>query len=324
MTGRQRFLETIRYGRPDRVPYFEEGIRDEVLERWRKQGLPEGTDVSDLLPTDHRERIGVNLEPIPPLDDAPAYELTVAELRARLDPTDERRLPDDWEAKVAAWRDRDHVLELPLHRGYFLSMGVRGWARFPGAVYPLKDDPAKVRAILDTYAECYAVLADRILSQIDVDMVSFSEPIGGNDGPLLGPSHYETFCLESYRGVMETCRRHGVPVLTLVTYANARDLVGSILKYGFDCLWGCEVNVDAMDYRSLRQEFGRDLRLIGGIDLDALLGGKESIRHEVMAKVPPLLEQGGYVPLADGRVRENVPFENYRYYRELLAEVCGR
>ena len=77
-----------------------------------------------------------------------------------------------------------------------------------------------------------------------------------------------------------------------------------------------------MDYRSLREAFGPDLRLIGGIDLDVLLGGKEAIRREILAKVPPLLEQGGYVPLADGRVRSNVPFESYRYYRELLAQVC--
>ena len=76
-----------------------------------------------------------------------------------------------------------------------------------------------------------------------------------------------------------------------------------------------------MAYRRLRREFGRDLRLIGGIDLDVLLRDKRAIRREIMFKVPPLLEQGGYIPLADGRVRENVPFENYVYYRRLLEKV---
>jgi hypothetical protein len=33
------------------------------------------------------------------------------------------------------------------------------------------------------------------------------------------------------------------------------------------------------------------------------------------------LKQGGYIPLADGRVREDVPFENYVYYRQLLERV---
>jgi hypothetical protein len=30
MDSRERFLETLRYGSPDRVPCFEEGIREEV------------------------------------------------------------------------------------------------------------------------------------------------------------------------------------------------------------------------------------------------------------------------------------------------------
>ena len=76
-----------------------------------------------------------------------------------------------------------------------------------------------------------------------------------------------------------------------------------------------------MDYRNLRREFGRDLRLIGGIDLDALRRDKEAIRREVEEKVPPLVADGGYVPLADGRVRSDVPYENYVYYRTLLQKI---
>jgi hypothetical protein len=37
MNSRERFRETMRYGAPDRVPYFEEGIRDDVLRAWRRQ-----------------------------------------------------------------------------------------------------------------------------------------------------------------------------------------------------------------------------------------------------------------------------------------------
>jgi hypothetical protein len=76
-----------------------------------------------------------------------------------------------------------------------------------------------------------------------------------------------------------------------------------------------------MDYRDLRREFGRDLRLIGGIDLDVLRLSKEAIKKEVYEKVPPLLADGGFVPLADGRVRKDVPWENYVYYRQLFKEV---
>jgi uroporphyrinogen decarboxylase len=61
--------------------------------------------------------------------------------------------------------------------------------------------------------------------------------------------------------------------------------------------------------------------LIGGIDLDALRHGKEAIQREIETKVPSLIEDGGFVPLADGRVREDVPFDNYVYYRKLLGKI---
>jgi hypothetical protein len=63
MTGRERFRETMRYGNPDRVPYFEEGIRKEVIKAWRKQGLPADADLSKLFPSDRRKRIDPDLEP---------------------------------------------------------------------------------------------------------------------------------------------------------------------------------------------------------------------------------------------------------------------
>jgi hypothetical protein len=76
-----------------------------------------------------------------------------------------------------------------------------------------------------------------------------------------------------------------------------------------------------MDYRELRGEFGPDLRLIGGIDLDTLRAGSEAIRNEMETKVRPLLASGGYIPLADGRVRADISFENYREYRSFLEGI---
>ena len=135
---------------------------------------------------------------------------------------------------------------------------------------------------------------------------------------------YEEFVLKSYEPILDVLHHHRVATICLQTFANARILIPSILKWGFNCLWACEVNIEAMDYRSLRKEFGRALRLIGGIDLDALHKDKAAIRREIEEKVPPLIEDGGFIPLADGRVRADVPFENYAYYRRLLEDVTQR
>lgn len=324
MNSRERFRETMCYGTPDRVPYFEEGIREEVREAWLSQGLPADADLSEMFPSDRRVEINVDVEPRPKPRRWPTSRSELGGLRRRLDPYDPARFPEDWPAHVGAGRERDYVLMLKVHRGFFQSMGVRDWQRFIEVIHLLVDDPSFVREAMAIQGEFAARLAEWALQEVEVDGAVFSEPIGGNDRPLISPRMYEEFVLSSYEPVLDVLSRHGVETIVFRTYANARVLMPSVLKWGFNCLWACEVNIEAMDYGGLRREFGRDLRLIGGIDLDALRRDKETIRREIEEKVPPLVAEGGYVPLADGRVREDVPYENYVYYRRLLGKETQR
>ncbi len=41
MNDRERFLETMRFGKPDRVPYWECAFWGETLERWSREGMPD-------------------------------------------------------------------------------------------------------------------------------------------------------------------------------------------------------------------------------------------------------------------------------------------
>ena len=321
MNSRERFLETMRYGSPDRVPYFEEGIRREVLREWRKQGLPKDANIAQIFPSDRREVIEPELEPNPKFKKWPTSRAELQKLRQRLDPYGRGRLPRGWSQRIRRWQKRDHVLMLRIHRGFFLTMGVYEWRRFAELMDLLIDDPEFVREAMEIQGEFAARLAERVLKDVQVDAVLFSEPIGGNYGPLISPQMYEDMVLRSYEPVLEILEKYAVETTAFVTYANARALLPSIIKWKFNCLWACEVNINEMDYRNIRQEFGRELRLIGGIDLDALRRDKDTIRSEIEEKVPPLVADGGYVPLADGRIRSDVPYENYVYYRELLQKI---
>ena len=324
MSSRQRFKETMDYGKPDRVPYFEEGIRQDVLRAWRMQGLARDTDLAKMFPSDQRERMQVDLEPRPRVLARRDKITNLKKFSRRLNPSDKKRLPNRWPRRIRAWQTREHVLMLYVHRGFFLTMGVGDWESFMAAMTLLTDQPDIVRQRMKIQGEFAARLTDRILQEVEIDAVVFSEPIGGNDRPLISPKMYAEFVLKNYEPILDVLRRHEVATICMQTFANARILIPSILKWGFNCLWACEVNIDAMDYRNLRKEFGRDLRLIGGIDLDALRKDKAAIQQEIEEKVPPLIEDGGYIPLADGRVRADVPFENYAYYRRLLKEVTQR
>jgi len=60
---------------------------------------------------------------------------------------------------------------------------------------------------------------------------------------------------------------------------------------------------------------------MGNISIHALIRGKDAVRQEVISKVLPLLDTGGYIPAPDDIIPPEVSFDNYRYYIELLHKV---
>ncbi|PIU91036.1 MAG: hypothetical protein COS63_01980, partial [Anaerolineae bacterium CG06_land_8_20_14_3_00_57_67] len=63
MNSRERFHATMNFGTPDHVPYFEEGLREEVLAAWRDQGLTSDFDLARLFASDEREEIVLDVDP---------------------------------------------------------------------------------------------------------------------------------------------------------------------------------------------------------------------------------------------------------------------
>lgn len=196
-------------------------------------------------------------------------------------------------------------------------MGVYDWTRFSEVITALSDDPRSVYRHMMGRGETIAGFIKKLLSKVDIEAAIFNEPIGGNDGPLMSPRMYESYVLTSYDPIIDVLKKSGVETIIFRTYANSRVLIPAALKHGFNCLWACETNAAAMDYVDLRREFGRDLRLVGGIDLDALRKGRRAIAAEI-DKVSTLLSDGGYIPIVDGRVRKDIRLENYLFYRKQL------
>ncbi|MEX0777872.1 MAG: uroporphyrinogen decarboxylase family protein [Phycisphaeraceae bacterium] len=321
--ARERFDAVMAYAPLDRAPLLAEGLRDEVRQAWAAQGLPADADLDALFEYDPRQRLEVGLDPLPQLDHPPLTPADIDQRRWRLNADDPARMPGgaQWVTTVKQWQSAGHLIELPLSRGLFLTMGVGQWASLEPVLYQLTDAPTRVRRVMDDQAMLAAQLAHRVLSQVAVDFASFSEPVADNHGPLISPRLYRQLVLDSYRPVMDVLHGHGVKAIVWITYGNSKALIGDALDAGFNCLWAIETETQAMDYRRLRQQFGRQLRLIGGIDLDCLLAGPAAIDAELESKVPPLLADGGYLPLADGRVRANMPLAHYAHYRRRLEQM---
>ena len=118
-----------------------------------------------------------------------------------------------------------------------------------------------------------------------------------------------------------------VPVKLIVKDDEAKLDVGmrryrELVEAGINGFWPleCAAGNDAV---ALRKQYGRDIILAGNIDKRAFLKGEDVLRSEVMAKVPHLLQTGGYFPSLDHLVPPDVPFTMYREFINLMRDVAG-
>lgn len=313
----------MHFGRPDRVPFLEEGIRQDVIEAWRQEGLAPGADLHQLFDLDRRLEIEPELEPLPYETKWPVSKSGLKEFRRHLDEYDAHRLPDGWAELIKSPSNPECIRILRVHRGFFLSLGVSDWQRFSQVMFLAKDDPTFIHALLELQGEFAAKVADNLLQQTEVDAALFSEPIGGNHGPLISPRLYREMVIPSLQPIFQVLKKHHIENIIMRTYANPRPLLADMLQAGVNCLWAVECLSLDMDYRRLRQEFGRHLALIGGLDVRVLRQSKEAIRREVEEKAPELIAAGGYLPMMNGRVRLGVTYQDYCYYRETLKQVVN-
>jgi hypothetical protein len=114
MDARRRFRETLRFGRPDRVPYYDHDIRADILERWRHEGLPADVSAQRFFDLDRwdvlmmRDEPCLNVRPIPEFRGRLKTRADFERLQAAYDPNDPGRYPQEWDGMARGWRVRDY------------------------------------------------------------------------------------------------------------------------------------------------------------------------------------------------------------------------
>ncbi|MCP4668699.1 MAG: hypothetical protein GY849_20335, partial [Deltaproteobacteria bacterium] len=187
----------------------------------------------------------------------------------------------------------------------------------------LLESPQMVEDLVDRTTDFYCICLERVLSQAPVDYAALYEPIASNTGPVISPAMFERFAMPGYKKVLGLLEKFEVPLrIFCTTGGDLTSLLPSLIEAGVNGLWISNIQSAGMEYKTLRQTFGPEIALIGGIDSGALAGDEADVRRDVEETVPPLLESGRYLPCLDDRPRNNVPFARYRLFRKLLEELA--
>ena len=121
---------------------------------------------------------------------------------------------------------------------------------------------------------------------------------------------------------MQEAHRRGCAISTVDCDGNPHDIVANWLEEGVNVMFPLEVAAGVDPY-AWRREFGREVRLRGGIAKGPLVRGGSAIDREI-DRLRPLLEQGGYIPHLDHLVPPDIPYSHYREYLDKKRRWIGK
>ncbi len=321
MTFRQRFLATMTFGRPDRLPFWEPlGYEDSTLRRWSREGLPQDVSIEQFFWLDRADVAPVDLGPMPlhrpgdlPVATAPGF----ARVAAHYSCYSPARYPWHWEDCKRCWAGRDYPLRIELDGP--MTWLVR-WLG-PRAGHVLTHERSFADDLLDFLLEYLTLTLEKAASEVDVDYVVISERPSGPGQPSPAEPPFRSALMGPYEKLCSFFRGHGIRIVILCTPANVTAVIPELLAAGINGIMPCHAG-SGMDALSLSQQHSK-LLIVGGLDVRQLARQRRHTDREARIKVPAAAERGGWIPCFDGPIPASVPLRNYERYwhvaRELLA-----
>ncbi|HOQ28242.1 MAG TPA: uroporphyrinogen decarboxylase family protein, partial [Armatimonadota bacterium] len=209
---------------------------------------------------------------------------------------------------------------LGVHCGSLIGK-IRDMLTFEGLAYATYDYPDMVEDMVETACVLVEDFLDQVLGEIDFDFASGWEDICFKNGPLITVEFFERVVVPRYKRISKRLRAHGIDLWYTDCDGDVRPLLPGFLEGGINCLFPFEVNGCAHPAEVLN-EYGGELRIMGGVDKIQLGRGPEAIKAYLETLVP-LVERGGYIPFCDHRCPPNVKVEDYLYYLDLKERMFG-
>jgi uroporphyrinogen decarboxylase len=192
-------------------------------------------------------------------------------------------------------------------------------------LYKFYDEPELIVDCMETWFSVVDNIASRFQDHVTVDEFFVGEDICYNHGPLISPDMMREFILPYYKQVLDNVRKRQLDKNRRLYFQVDTDgfcdptidvyrEIGLDYMSPFEVASGCDVVRTGKEYP--------DLRIRGGFDKRILATTKDEIDREIDRIMPVMKARGGYIPMCDHGVPEEVSFENYVHFRNRLREYA--
>lgn len=251
----------------------------------------------------------------------PADWEKLKEERYRLDTASlEQRVTQDWES-FRSYLQRS---------GTAVQVGVFPWGIFGTArdlmgveelLVAFYTEPGMVKDIMHHLTSLWIALWDRVAAKVKIDHIHIWEDMSGRQGSLISPAMIEEFMMPCYDRIAVFARAHGIPLISVDSDGDCRELVPVMMRHGVKVFFPFEVQAgcDIREYRKRHPELG----IMGGLDKRALAGTRADVDAEVEKAAWMIRNGGRYIPGFDHLIPPDAKWENFKYAAERLRQVCN-
>jgi len=348
ITPRERVRLALAHKEADRIP-IHDSPWGATISRWHTEGLRDDVPVQEHFGFELRA-FGADLSPQYPVrvvERSPEYIVeTTPYGGVRRNHRDHSTTPElidygiktraDWEAaKRRLQPSYTRVDWVALKNGYeraraddlFVTYdaisgydGCQAYIRSDELLPLLLTDPDWIRDMIETQADMAVEMAKIMIGEgYEFDAAFLFNDMGYRNAPFFSPRVYREIIQPADRRMFEFFHSQGIPVI-LHSCGNVRPLIPDLLDIGLDCLQPLEAKA-GMDLMELKREYGRDLALMGGIDVRAMSDpDPRAIEEEIASKLPVAKVGGGYIYHSDHSIPNNVSLAQYCRVLELVRK----
>ncbi len=353
MTPRELFRNIMHYGEFDRMPVWHWTGWDETIQRWIKEGLPADSSQhhaffqSEPLPSGIPIHLGLFPGfPSEVLEETDTYKVirqedgvvakhskvgstiphytdfllkdasTWSAYKKRLQP-DPQRIPDNIDQAIENLKASGQPIA-------FSTGSMVGWLRnWMGAenfCIASCESPDFVAEVANTISDLICWGIDQIAPKIEIDAGWAWEDICFKSGPLIQPWVFQHAAVPAYRKISDKLRSYGCDLHIVDSDGRIDELAPMWLEGGVNVLFPIEIGTWNADPMAFRRQYGKELRVIGGINKLVLEQGRDAIDAEIERR-KPLMADGGFIPLPDHIITPGTPLDDYRYYLDRIRAL---
>ena len=349
LSSRERIGRMYEHAEADRIPVLDSPW-EATLERWRREGLPDGADCHDVLDLDHITYLRADNSPRYPeriLEETEEYTVSATSWGVTLKNWKhiagtpeyiafEIDSPDAWrkaKARMVPHIDRVNWAELKQNyprwreRGDWLSAGfwfgfdiTHSWAVGTERVLmAMVEDPEWIVDMFNTELDLHLALYGAVWDAgFTFDEIRWPDDMGYKLNQFFSLSAYRELLKPVQRRAVEWAHARGCKA-HLHSCGDIRPFVPELVEIGMDALNPIEVKA-GMDPLALKRQYGDRLLLHGGVNA-ALWDNPLAIAEEIRRVVPILKENGGYIFSSDHSVPSSVSWAAFQEITDLAKRI---